>query len=204
MPNHVDRLSRQNNGLWRHEFSKCRSVPKDSDGALVSSQPSLEAAPSEDRVHQHPSPSILVDASLFQTCTSGPFLLQSFKGSLSQFSGNSFSFLLLVSLLPFIWDLKFHDLGAILTEFSAGQFLASFFVLFVHLAPLGSTLVPKPSTRLLVVSPVQKSRLRRPSACSPTRGCNCSGIVLTREEEHVRFEFWKEIGVLPLPSLARH
>lgn len=37
-------------------------------------------------------------------------------------------------LSSFLWDLKRHYLGAIPTEYSAGQFRASFFVLFVCLA----------------------------------------------------------------------
>lgn len=44
----------------------------------------------------------------------------------------------------------------------------------------------------------------RSSASSPTGLGHRSGIVLTREEEHVRFEFWKEIDVFPLPSPPLH
>ena len=47
----------------------------------------------------------------------------------------------------------------------------------------------------------------RSSASSPTGLGHRSGIVLTREEEHVRFEFWKEIDVFPLPprpAISRH
>lgn len=57
-----------------------------------------------------------------------------------------FIFLTFTSFLSsFLCDLKFHYPGAILTEYSAGQFRASFFVLFVHLALLG--LHPFPSAQ---------------------------------------------------------
>lgn len=47
----------------------------------------------------------------------------------------------------------------------------------------------------------------RSSASSPTGLGHRSGVVLTREEEHVRFEFWKEIDASPAPrraALSRH
>lgn len=115
MPNHVDTLFHKNNGLQRHGFYKCNPVSADS---MRSTFFSPLSAGGSSLWRSHPSAaSILLDASIFSACASGPFL-RCFKASLSQFSGNSFFLLLLVS---FRWDLKFHYLG----PFSHTTLLAS-------------------------------------------------------------------------------
>lgn len=48
-------------------------------------------------------------------------------------------------LSSFLWDLKCHYLGAILTEYSAGPFRASFFVLFVCVAWRAPPFPPSPA-----------------------------------------------------------
>lgn len=116
-----------------------------------------------------------------------------------------FIFLTFTSFLSsFRWDLKFHCLGAILTEYSTGPFFAAaFFVLFVHLALLGLHPFPQPGAPGLAVLLVQKSWLERSSLSGKQASGHRSGIVLTREEEHVRFEFWKEIDVCLPPHRPR-
>lgn len=136
--------------------------------------------------------SILLDASIFSACASGPFL-RCFKASLSQFSGNSFFLLLLVS---FRWDLKFHYLGPFSHSFLLASSEPPPLLCLCIWHDLGSTLSPSPARLDWLRCWCRRAGS---SAFSATGLGQRSGIVLTREEEHVRFEFWKEIDVFPLP-----
>lgn len=170
-------------------------------GGLFSSRLSLEAAHAKDLVLQQFL--IATGASVVWACASGP-LQQSFRASLSRFSGNSFSLLLLVSFLPFFGILYFIIWGPL----SQNILLASpeppplFCLCIWHY--LGSTLSPPVQHAFIGCGAGARSWLLESSDFSQTGCCNRSGIVLTREEEHVRFEFGKEIDVFPLPSLPRH
>lgn len=102
---------------------------------------------------------------------------------LTQFSENSFSLFLLVSFLRFVGILNFIILG----PFSQNILLASYSLLLCSVCASGITRAPPFSpSPARVCWLVQKGWLLKASAFAQTCLCNCSGMVLTREEEYVR------------------
>lgn len=141
MPSHVDRLSRQNNGLQRHEFYKRGSVSKDSMEVCFLLSPLWR---------QHVLKTMSISSSHSSRCFSFLNLyLWTLTPVLQSWLKSVFWKIIFLTFTSFLssfhWDLKFHYLGAILTEYSAGQVTAASFVLSVHLALLG--LLPFPQAQ---------------------------------------------------------